>query len=154
MLLKIRNLYSGVLSLLVMLLGFGGCSDEKSNWVEYGTPYATFKIKGKVVSEETRAPVKGIQVKVKGVVYPLKGEVADVYTDDKGEFIASGSTIGAQEIDLDIIFSDVDGEENGSFSGRTVDLKISEEDYKNKEGRWHVGDAEKEMGDIALKPEK
>ena len=45
---------------LLTLLGFSGC--HKTDEVEYGTPFADYIVKGKVLNKSTGKPVKGIRV--------------------------------------------------------------------------------------------
>ena len=47
------------------LMGLGGafsCSGQFIGRDEYGTPYSTFQVKGKVVDSESGAPVKGVTI--------------------------------------------------------------------------------------------
>ena len=49
---------------LLALLGFAavGTSCEEMVRLEYGSPYATFEISGKLVDKETKEPVSGIVI--------------------------------------------------------------------------------------------
>ncbi|MCD8165970.1 MAG: radical SAM-associated putative lipoprotein, partial [Bacteroides sp.] len=70
-------------------LGFAACADgeeEEERWLEYGTPYATHEIKGKVVDAENESkPVVGIQVVVRGLE-DSNQRPDTLFTDRSGEF--------------------------------------------------------------------
>ena len=153
----VRKLLSGVL----VLLGFTACdSDDPGNGLcEYGTPSADYQVKGKVL-DPTGKPIKGVQVVVKDLnAYFVKGEkdyVVDydtVYTDVKGEFESDKAhtfSIGSQEV----LFHDVDGEENGGgFESATLKTNQMDISQIKEGGSWYSG-AYELKAEVKLSPKK
>jgi len=115
-----------MLSLVLLLLGFSACSDDDTDTDDgggfrlmYGPPPVTFNVKTQVVDHNDK-PITGIQV--------------DIKTDDEwGNLLYSGSTNskGIYETKLgygriNIVFTDVDGEKNGSFEKDSVQTNLYE----------------------------
>lgn len=153
----VRKLLSGVL----VLLGFTACdSDDPGNGLcDYGTPSADYQVKGKVL-DPTGKPIKGVQVVVKDLnAYFVKGEkdyVVDydtVYTDVKGEFESDKAhtfSIGSQEV----LFHDVDGEENGGeFESATLKTDQMDISQIKEGGSWYSG-AYELKAEVKLSPKK
>ena len=130
------------------ILGFSGCDGIFETPVEYGQPYAEFKLVGEVKSEEGK-PIKGIRVIVKPYIAHTEQQYLDWYrdtlfTDAEGKFSKeklkhtwpnemNGSTI---------IFEDIDGPENGGeFVPKTLnDKEFTVEQVKKGSGNWYDGD--------------
>ena len=100
---------------------------------EYGVPYATFEIKGKVVDSEGN-PLKGIEVYGEDIYEYMRVKTT---TDEDGSFnLVQPEWLPAGE--ADICFEDVDGEEDGGDFGKkpeTVKLTQTEDG----EGHWNDG---------------
>ena len=133
---------------LLCLIGFGGvaaCSSENIEYgaPEYGSPYSSYEIKGKVTDEEG-VPVKGIKVTC-DILY--EGEA---YTGEDGRYSLSGEGFPVDPVR--VTFNDVDGEQNGgSFAEKTVEaepVKVSD-----GSGSWYFGSWEVEA-DAELTPEQ
>jgi putative lipoprotein (rSAM/lipoprotein system) len=146
---RISKIYRIRLSALLALLGFS-CEIIKETGGEYGTPHATYIAKGVVVSESDNSPIKGIRTELKSddTIY---GTIDTAHTDSEGSFFLWGSEFPRQI--LYVKLTDIDGEENGSFEGMTI-----EADYTNKTftggGKWYEGEAEIDLGIIKLEPKK
>lgn len=144
---KALTLYAKILSFFLVLLGFQACDDPA---VEYGSPSAKYKVKGSAVSETDEVPVKGIRAVL---VQTYNGEenpyaTDTVYTDNSGEFELEISGITDDNFLLKL--QDIDGEQNGSFEDR--ELSVDFRGIKLEGGKgWYMGEAEKDMGKIALK---
>ena len=71
---KVKNVWlrcsAWLLNSILLLLGFSSCDSNGSEM--YGTPYATYSLKGKVVDAQ-KQPIPDIEVKIKigncGVYY-------------------------------------------------------------------------------------
>jgi len=141
---RISKIYRILISALLALLGFSCGSCGVAN--EYGSPRATYKAKGVVVSESDGSPIKGIRTAFKSSY----DSTNSAYTDSEGSFSLRCSEHPHQK--LYVKFIDVDGEENGSFAEMEV-----EADYTNITftggGRWYEGEAEIDLGIIKMKPE-
>ena len=109
--------------MLLALLGFSaGCEDEMT--AEYGCPFATYSVKGKV-TDEAGAPIPGIRVS-------LDREYDYKYTDSDGRFaFVNHNTSFVPET---LRAEDVDGPENGSggwyggdYIAADIDITMQEE---------------------------
>ena len=136
---------------LMTILGFSGCgklSHENNYIVEYGQPYAEFKLVGEVKSSEGK-PIKGIRVIVKPYVASTEQQILDrrrdtLFTDSEGKFSKEKlkHTWPNEMKGSTIVFEDIDGPENdGEFESKTLsDKDFSVEQVKKGEGHWYDGD--------------
>lgn len=136
--------YNALAATLLSLLGFSSCSNdaaEDGNFeLLYGTPTATFQVKGKVTNESGQ-PVKGI------LVVTQHGIKDSTYTDENGQFVSG--ELATTSVDymlkkgkLEVTFEDVDGNENGgTFANDTVTSKdiTDVKQTKKGDGSWYLG---------------
>ncbi len=142
------------------LIGLGlasGCGEAPDM---YGSPYATFEIKGRVVDEDTGNPVKGVSL-IRGYVSYQEGygTIAKKYDpipqsrmqiNDDGTFEINGSTSGDNIIPL--YLSDDDPSEDGNYRDSLYVLELlPDKDFK-KENDWHTGHFKAE--DVMIKAKK
>ena len=131
---------------LLALIGFGAgaCDNDWGDVVpEYGCPRMTFSLKARVIDEEGN-PIAGIEVQTKGHVYYSAN-----FSDAEGNIdLTTGMW---PNINIDVIFTDVDGEENGG-EFETLELNISDKVVKVKEGdgRWDNGEYAADLGDVTM----
>ena len=52
------KVFNSLLSSLLALLGYTSCDSSEDIPVEYGTPYAKYEVKGKVVDKESQATIE------------------------------------------------------------------------------------------------
>lgn len=151
---KIYSLYSKLISFCLVALGFSSC--EGNDPVdEYGAPSAKYKVSGKVVSEDTKEPIKNIRIvmieDVDESKYPdLQGDT--VYTNTEGKF-EMGEHFYYPLDKFKIKIQDADGEENGEFEDKQQTIEFQKSDYKGGSG-WYEGEAQKDMGTIELTPKQ
>ncbi|WP_455638147.1 radical SAM-associated putative lipoprotein [Parabacteroides sp.] len=137
-----------ILAGLLTLLGFSITSCGSDD--EYGSPYATYEIKGKVVSEEG-SPIPYIQV-----VLPAPDAAEDysmyiyrdtLLTDNSGEFYTKlGDHSFGIVTTIKIATKDIDGEANGGlFEEKMTEVAFKKEDMKGADGNWYYGHAQKEV---------
>lgn len=135
---SVKTLLSGAL----VLLGFSACSKDTVDGggetpVEYGSPYANYRVMGEVSDEEGN-PLEGIRVIVQK--HPLMADT--VYTDAEGVFQTDKIKSGLLYAH-DVAFDDVDGEAGG---GEFESAQIPIEDFESKkieEGEgWYNGEYE------------
>ncbi len=126
--------------MLLAALGFAtACSDVKDDDeppCEYGTPWVTFSVKGKVTNAAGE-PVKGIDV---GMEHD-NHDYGTFTTNENGEFaIEQGSAFGINTKRKEVlVFTDIDGEENGSYETTKVEVSfVRNEDIPS--GNWYNGD--------------
>lgn len=128
---------SGLLGLLGFTSAMTGCSKE-----EYGTPWASYTIKGKVTDEKGKG-ISGIQVEIiidKGDDW----QFADtLLTQPAGDFTWERESLSADK-DFDIVATDVDGEKNGSFDPTSTVVSFERKDLKGGSG-WYKGKGTKDI---------
>lgn len=156
---KLFSIYSKLISLCLILLGFNSCSDDDNGGgdpvVEYGVPSAKYKVKGQVVSsEETKKPIKNIRIVMiedleEGREYYNEGDTT--FTDAEGRFEINRHNYPYYKYLIKL--EDVDGDENGSFENNTQKIEFKSSDFKDG-GSWYKGQAEKDMKTIEMTPKQ
>ncbi len=101
---------------------------------EYGTPYADFEVKGKVVDADLSQPVQGLKVSAMEQGGSLE-PVATGTTDAEGRFSLSGSFFPSKSVLVKV--EDTDQEENGGYF-QTVTVTVPLEHVSDGEG-WYSG---------------
>lgn len=137
--------YNAVLNFFVTILGFGAaCSFSSCMYgdptVEYGTPYATFKVKGSVKSEITSNAIPNIRV-------VMRNDTA--YTDASGNYQVSNEEFPEDQV-FELKFEDIDGETNGVYQPLDTIVEFTDPEFSGSSDDWYSGDTEKEI-DIKLK---
>ena len=106
---------------------------EEAMAAEYGVPYATFEVKGKVIDADGN-PLKGIEVSGEDIYEHMREKA--VTAEDGSFLLVQPEWFPAGE--ADICFEDVDGEENGGdFGKKTETVKLTQ--TEDGEGHWNVG---------------
>ena len=116
---------------LLCLIGFGGTVACSPGMVadEYGSPYASYEVKGKVTDQQGE-PIPGIQVTCDAI------SMEPAYTDTDGAFHMSGDGFPREKVEVE--FKDVDGEENGGvFAGKTIAAQAVH--VQDGDGNWDFG---------------
>ncbi len=131
---------NSLISFLLTILGFGAvCSFNGCMYgdpvVEYGTPFATFKVSGKVVSEITSNAIPNIRVVL---------ESDTTYTDNSGNYqILNTNSPGNQAYLVE--FKDIDGETNGEYQPLDTIVEFIDPEFSGGTGSWDWGETEKEV---------
>lgn len=133
-----NRLMSGALA----ILGLASCDGGEAPCM-YGTPSATYHVKGKVVDAETGVPISGIQI-VTGAVHRGDGNEWMSRNPDMLRTDASGafSTVRKGEFPSDkyrFVWEDTDGEANGVYKKDSVDVKVTGK-YIDGDGGWYEGE--------------
>ena len=127
----VLSLFRWVLSILG-LASFTSCGDVRVE-VMYGQPSMDFSVSGKV-KDVKGCPIKGIEVTPASEYYvyiPSK-----ITTDENGAFLVAGSAWPEETIDL--VFTDVDGEENGGeFKTKEQQVKLTQ--TEKSDNAWYRG---------------
>lgn len=97
---------------------------------EYGTPYASYEIKGKV-TDDIGNPVKGIHVSCESL-----SPDAAVQTAQDGTFVISGKAFPMPAVELRCNDIDEDGN-GGHFAEKTVTVETVH--VQKGEGNWNFG---------------
>lgn len=154
---KTYSLYSKLLSFCLILLGFNACDKNdgvEEFVVEYGTPSASYKITGKLVSPDAeKTPIKNIRVVMiedmdESKYSYLTGDT--VFTNADGKFEIKRYSFPYNKFNIKL--QDIDGEENGLFEDKVQKVEFQESDFKDKSGNWYRGQAEKDLGTIEMTP--
>lgn len=129
-------------SLVMVLLGFSGCSKDDPGRTpdEYGTPHADYKYMGTIVDEEGN-PIKGIEAKLVGYnALTSSNEVAKFSTDENGKFESEYYSEMVASVSM-LEIKDVDGEENGGeFLSETIPVsQMQSTKVAEGESKWHMG---------------
>ena len=126
---KYLKLKNWLLVSMATLLGLNTACDL-STTEEYGCPYADFHVKGKV-TDPNGVPIPGIQVSMD---YDFDT------TDAEGQYAVQSGRIPGNETVFDVVFSDVDGAENGLFKNDTVPVTFQQSELTGGDG-WYEGSA-------------
>ena len=143
---------SGLRSILLSLIGLGtsGCIAP----VMYGTPYAEWSVKGKVV-DETNCPVRGLQVVLgnrfensESVIYDVNYQSLDtLHTASDGTYQVAREGFPLHHLEIHV--KDIDGPQNGG-EFEDAGLIIKDIVYKGAKG-WYSGSADIIVPDIIVK---
>jgi len=132
--------YNTLLSFLLTVLGFGAaCSISSCEYgtpaVEYGTPFATFKVNGSVRSEATSDQIPNIRV--------VMGEDT-AYTDASGNYqVANMDFPGDQTFMVE--FKDIDGPSDGEYQPLDTIVEFVDPEFSGGSGGWDSGETEEEI---------
>ena len=130
-----------LLTFLLSLLGFSLATCYHT--AAYGTPKATYEIKGQV-SDEDKQPLQDIQVVVQ--------QYDTFYTDAEGIYRAHGDLRLGRE-SLLVTATDIDGEANGGdFEPQIKTITYSRGDWQGGSG-WNEGTLTKEVNFTLKKKE-
>jgi len=141
----ISKTYSRILAILLSWLGFPVIL---VSCVEYGAPEAMYKAKGVVVSETNDAPIEGIRAVLKTEQNATYG-IDTIYTNNKGVFDLKSFGYYTK---LYVELADVDGEKNGLFNNKDVEVDFSHVKFKGDilDGR----EVENNLGIIKMESKK
>ncbi len=134
-----RNRWIGWILSLLGLATAAGCeeSTKEEPRAEYGTPYVTYEVKGKVTNADG-AVVPGIRV-------TMPETNRSTLADDEGTYWMRGMDFShpkpeeGKGVTFTLLIDDVDGAENGSYAMQKVEVTFTEEhavEFK-PEGNWH-----------------
>ncbi|MEA3480251.1 MAG: radical SAM-associated putative lipoprotein [Bacteroidota bacterium] len=133
--------HNTLISFLLSILGFGTvCSLNSCEYgapiVEYGTPHATFKVKGSVKSEMTSGTLPGIRV--------VMGEDT-AFTDESGSYQVENIDFPNDQVFL-VEFRDIDGETNGEYQPLDTIVEFVDPEFSGGgPSGWDQGETEKEI---------
>jgi len=108
---SLRKIFNGI-SLTVVAFIFQACYGMGPDM------YCDVKLTGTVTSKTTNLPIKGIKVTINDDSHNLG------FTDENGRFDFYAS-FDYRDSDVNIHFLDIDGAENGSFSGKTITIEAT-----------------------------
>lgn len=146
--LKVKNwLLLSVGGLLSLSLASCSQTNEEDTPCAYGTPEASYRVKGTVVNEDGE-PVAGIGVQ-KRYIDHVNGEAQYRYadtTDAEGKFNVKQILFDdGPNVVLPVEFHDTDGEQNGLYADTTVDVSFEGAHFSGGDGNWYGGEATREI---------
>ncbi len=121
---------NALLSLLMALLGFSTACEQAVD--EYGAPYATFEVNGKVKSAAETA-IEGIQVTMNGQT---------IFSDTSGNYSISTQAFPTNQT-LVLEFKDIDGSLNGSYAPKDTIVEFIDPEFTGGDDNWYAGETEK-----------
>lgn len=127
-----------LLSLAIGAIGFSSCDE---NVDEYGTPSADYIISG-MVTDSNDKPIKGIEVSASKSKSKSQDDDQIIFkdiTDSEGNYRIEDLKAFPNASQYYVDFSDIDGEENGSFKAKTDSVKVSSGVHTNGSGYWYLG---------------
>jgi putative lipoprotein (rSAM/lipoprotein system) len=105
-----------------------------TGYAEYGTPTASFKVYGTVLSEDS-TEIPYIRVVMQNDT---------MYSDPDGNYSISDNNFpGSHEFQIE--FSDTDGAENESWQTLDTTVAFVDPKFKNGDGDWYAGETTKEF---------
>jgi putative lipoprotein (rSAM/lipoprotein system) len=141
--------FDKIIVMLLSIVGiFSACSTGAT---KYGTPSATYEIKGTITDKETSRPIKHIQIITQTNDYHKD----TLYTDSYGQYYYKFWDFPLGDKPVHLKFEDIDGEENwGDFATQEIDVIFTKEDQiiKGKD-EWDEGTFEK-IQNIKLEKKK
>jgi len=122
----ISKVYIKILAAFMAFLGF---SSTITSCGEYGTPSATYKTKGVVVSETDNTPIQGIRAvlseKSRSYQEEQFYEIGKSNTNSTGNFSVEGDSFPRYRKILYLELIDIDGEKNGLFANKLVEADFT-----------------------------
>ena len=113
----------------------------------YGTPTNYYILEGNIVDEENK-PIEGIKVSVQANETDTYDKNELSFSEENGSFYLKWSRFPSDNMDFTINLEDIDGEENGSFNNRTLNVEYKNDDMIEKKS-W-TKKYTKELGSIQL----
>ena len=156
---RIIHIYEIIASAILSMLGFVACTTDpdsnhkiedkyREHLAEYGSPSATYIVKGTVKSEETGEAISGIKTSYRQYLFTDKDGIKqyftlDTVTDNNGDAdIRYSEELSLDEDHIEVILEDIDGQDNGGFFAADTLRKDRLTINKSKEGdgRWYEGE--------------
>jgi putative lipoprotein (rSAM/lipoprotein system) len=138
-----------VMALLGLFPFLTACDDPRTL---YGTPSATYVVKGRVTDETTHAPLQNIRVMLhENDEYP-EYRLDTVQTDELGAYSMTFTGYAQNNLFIYLKAEDVDGEANGGLYQSAMDTaQVTDSNWdKSDAGDWNMGTATV-VKDIKLK---
>ncbi len=139
-------------AIIVAVIGFLGITsckftDPKPPAPEYGSPYATFELNGKVTSSATNEPIGNIRI----VLEEYRKDT--FYTKTDGTYQRDYKVFESGDYTFNVKYEDIDNTANGEFQSLDTVIQVKSTDFKDDSGDWNGGTATKEIN-VSLKPKE
>lgn len=145
-----KDMFIRIIGRMLGLLGITaiGASCEGMLMAEYGTPYTSFEVTGKLVDKETKEPVSGIVI-VYGGEYSYKDESGNDITEfyhegahvaHYSEFLMFGRSYTPEDPEKMILkLADYDSKKNGHYKDTTYIIDLKKIREADEEENWCMG---------------
>lgn len=139
-----KKIIAKSLSILGFTIPIFGCDVPDM----YGTPSATYEVKGKVLDADGD-PINGIKITMQDDdTDPNPYEIAESQSLENGDYKIRLNTFPIDHFYLSV--EDIDGAENGGdFESQMVEVDFSKVEYKGDKDAWYHGTKSLEQ-DIVL----
>lgn len=129
-----------VMAILGLFPFLSACDEPRTL---YGTPSATYVVKGRVTDEATHAPLKNIRVMLHENDDIPNYRMDTVYTDELGAYNLTFNGYSRENLSIYLKAEDVDGEANGGLYQPKVDsVVVTESNWdKSDADGWNIGTA-------------
>lgn len=136
---KITWTWKKIVTLILGFLGIGTLTSCYGVLPPLRTKFITGTVMGDIDGDGIDEPVSGIQYTFISDEYSCEGLIGSYYPDGRFDIETSKA-----DISFGITFTDIDGEENGSFKTKTITGKSTfDEEYLDL-GEIHLEKADKE----------
>lgn len=141
---SIRRKFNALIAIIIAFLGFAtACEKDQKMAALYGTPHATFIVKGNIQSNTDESSISNIRVLMgydqNGILYK-----DSAYSDMNGDYQVRFVEFPKDQNFL-LQFKDIDGEVNGEFKSLDTIVKFVDPQFINTSGSWDQGETEKEL---------
>ncbi len=139
--LKAIKKYNLFIAFLIAVLGFGSaCKKETEVSPAYGSPSATYKIYGKIISADgTKIPAIRVIMQT-DKIYSLSDSML---SDSDGNYLVIVGGRGGSD-SFQLKFEDIDGAKNGNFQMKDTTIKFVDPEFING-GFWYLGETSKKV---------
>ncbi len=134
----IKRFQNRIIAFIIGILGFSAACDKIVNpepLVEYGIPYATFKISGTVVNDSLRSAIPGILVIMNDTSF-TSGD--SCLTDKNGEFSVQLNEFASSQT-FEVSFKDVNVQMSGYFLSKDTIVTFQNPQFSQTNGSWNEG---------------
>lgn len=156
--LKFLKSSNSLIFLLISILGFSVSCKKNDPVVEYGSPHASFIVKGIVKSAADDHLIPDIIVEMRHITSNESGQseilLMDTdFSDSHGYYYLTEALYSLEDQTYQIKFTDTDGTLNGQYETLDTTIVFKKPKFLGGDGKWDLGSVQKEL-DIKLKPKQ
>ncbi|HAH23311.1 MAG TPA: hypothetical protein DCL77_06070 [Prolixibacteraceae bacterium] len=154
--LKFLKSTNSLIVLLISILGFSLSCKKNDPVVEYGSPHASFIVKGTIESATADKLIPDIIVEMRHITNGEPGQSESLLMDTdfsniNGYYYLSDPYYTLEDQTYEIKFTDTDGTLNGQYETLDTTIVFKNPKFLGGDGKWDLGSVQKELK-IKLKP--